>query len=146
ISRVWYIHKHIILHGPIALNIAPTRELVQQIHKDIMKFAKVLGIRSVPVNGGSQTNKQINALKNGAEIVGGRNVVNKDISQLVEVRSESEWLLRNDVSKILIATSIAARGLDVKELELVINFHVPNHYEDYIHRVGRTGRDGRKES
>lgn len=51
---------------------------------------------------------------------------------------------KNDVCKILIATSIAARGLDVKDLELVINFDAPNHYEDYIHRVGRTGRAGRK--
>lgn len=45
---------------------------------------------------------------------------------------------------ILIATSIAARGLDVKGLNLVINFDPPNHLEDYIHRVGRTGRAGLK--
>ncbi|KAL6211307.1 hypothetical protein ACLB2K_016534 [Fragaria x ananassa] len=51
---------------------------------------------------------------------------------------------KSDVCNLLIATSIAARGLDVKDLELVINFHVPNHYEDYVHRVGRTGRAGRK--
>ncbi|KAG7665727.1 PRP5 [[Candida] subhashii] len=43
---------------------------------------------------------------------------------------------------ILIATSIAARGLDVKSLGLVINFDPPNHMEDYVHRVGRTGRAG----
>ena len=43
---------------------------------------------------------------------------------------------------IMIATSVAARGLDVKELKLVINFDVPNHLEDYVHRVGRTGRAG----
>jgi ATP-dependent RNA helicase DDX46/PRP5 len=34
----------------------------------------------------------------------------------------------------------------VKELELVVNYDVPNHYEDYVHRVGRTGRAGRKGS
>ncbi|KAL6129106.1 hypothetical protein ACLB2K_072459 [Fragaria x ananassa] len=51
---------------------------------------------------------------------------------------------KSDVCNLLIATSITARGLDVKDLELVINFHVPNHYEDYVHRVGRTGRAGRK--
>lgn len=45
---------------------------------------------------------------------------------------------------ILIATSIAARGLDVKGLKLVINFDAPNHMEDYVHRVGRTGRAGTK--
>ena len=33
--------------------------------------------------------------------------------------------------------------LDVKDLQLVVNYDVPNHYEDYVHRVGRTGRAGR---
>ncbi|XP_030835745.1 probable ATP-dependent RNA helicase DDX46 isoform X2 [Strongylocentrotus purpuratus] len=46
--------------------------------------------------------------------------------------------------KILVATSVAARGLDVKNLVLVINYDCPNHYEDYVHRVGRTGRAGNK--
>jgi len=44
----------------------------------------------------------------------------------------------------LIATSVAARGLDVKNLILVVNFDCPNHYEDYVHRCGRTGRAGNK--
>ncbi|KAK9466671.1 P-loop containing nucleoside triphosphate hydrolase protein [Lipomyces arxii] len=49
---------------------------------------------------------------------------------------------KNGVVPILIATSVAARGLDVKQLKLVINYDCPNHMEDYIHRVGRTGRAG----
>ncbi|PHT98168.1 DEAD-box ATP-dependent RNA helicase 42, partial [Capsicum chinense] len=272
--------------GPIGLIMAPTRELVQQIHSDIKKFARVMGLTCVPVYGGSGVAQQISELKRGAEIVvctpgrmidilctsggkitnlrrvtylvmdeadrmfdmgfepqitrivqntqpdrqtvlfsatfprqveilarkvlnkpveiqvGGRSVVNRDITQLVEVRPESDRFLRllellgewfekgkilifvhtqdkcdslfrellkhgygclslhgakdqtdrestisdfkSDVCNLLIATSIAARGLDVKELELVINYDVPNHYEDYVHRVGRTGRAGRK--
>jgi ATP-dependent RNA helicase DDX46/PRP5 len=43
---------------------------------------------------------------------------------------------------ILIATSVAARGLDVKQLKLVVNYDCPNHLEDYVHRAGRTGRAG----
>ena len=46
--------------------------------------------------------------------------------------------------KILVATSVAARGLDVKQLILVVNYDCPNHYEDYVHRCGRTGRAGNK--
>ena len=46
------------------------------------------------------------------------------------------------VIPILIATSVAARGLDVKQLKLVVNYDVPNHLEDYVHRAGRTGRAG----
>ncbi|KAL6856881.1 hypothetical protein ACP4OV_018263 [Aristida adscensionis] len=223
--------------GPIGLIVAPTRELVVQIHSDIKKFSKVLGISCVAVYGGSGVAQQISELKRGAEIVvctpgrmidilctsngkitnlkrvtflvmdeadrmfdmgfepqitrivqntrpdrqtvlfsatfprqvemlarkvltkpieiqvGGRSVVNKDITQLVEVRPESERFFRllellgePFVKVLLIATSVAARGLDVKELELVVNYDVPNHYEDYVHRVGRTGRAGRKGS
>ncbi|KAJ9653426.1 pre-mRNA processing RNA-helicase [Neophaeococcomyces mojaviensis] len=43
---------------------------------------------------------------------------------------------------ILIATSVAARGLDVQQLKLVVNYDAPNHLEDYVHRAGRTGRAG----
>ncbi|KFK30099.1 hypothetical protein AALP_AA7G216800 [Arabis alpina] len=272
--------------GPIGLVMAPTRELVQQIHIEIKRFAKALGIRSVPVYGGSGVAQQISDLKRGTEIVvctpgrmidilctssgkitnlrrvtflvmdeadrmfdmgfepqinrivqnirpdrqtvlfsatfprqvetlarkvlnnpveiqaGGRSVVNKDITQLVEIRPESErqsrllellgeWYekgkilvfvqsqekcdalykdlmslcypclslhggkdqtdresaisdFKSNVCNLMIATSVAARGLDVKELELVVNYDAPNHYEDYVHRVGRTGRAGRK--
>ncbi|CAI0397226.1 unnamed protein product [Linum tenue] len=243
--------------GPVGMIIAPTRELVQQIHSDIRKFTKPLGLRCVPVYGGSGVAQQISELKRGTEIVvctpgrmidilctsggkitnlrrvtylvmdeadrmfdmgfepqitrivqnirpdrqtvlfsatfprqveilarkvlnkpveiqvGGRSVVNKDITQLAEIRPENERIFRllellgewydkgkilvfvqsqestisdfkNNVCNLLVATSIAARGLDVKDLELVVNYDVPNHYEDYVHRVGRTGRAGKK--
>lgn len=51
---------------------------------------------------------------------------------------------KKGVVPILIATSVAARGLDVKQLKLVVNFDAPNHLEDYVHRAGRTGRAGNK--
>jgi len=43
-------------------------------------------------------------------------------------------------TKVLVATDIAARGIDVKDLSLVINFDLPNEEETYVHRIGRTGR------
>ena len=49
---------------------------------------------------------------------------------------------KNGVVRLLVATSVAARGLDIKQLILVINYNCPNHYEDYVHRCGRTGRAG----
>ena len=51
---------------------------------------------------------------------------------------------KSGVVPVLIATSVASRGLDVKELGLVINYDCPNHMEDYVHRVGRTGRAGQR--
>lgn len=44
----------------------------------------------------------------------------------------------------LVATDVAARGLDVTDMPVVFNFDVPLHAEDYVHRIGRTGRAGRK--
>ncbi|KAL4447088.1 hypothetical protein ABPG74_013940 [Tetrahymena malaccensis] len=51
---------------------------------------------------------------------------------------------RKGIYKILIATSLSSRGLDVKNVVLVVNYKCPNHIEDYIHRIGRTGRAGNK--
>jgi len=51
---------------------------------------------------------------------------------------------KNKDNTLMVATSVAARGLDVKDCTLVINYNCPNHYEDYVHRVGRTGRAGKK--
>jgi ATP-dependent RNA helicase RhlE len=45
--------------------------------------------------------------------------------------------------RIMVATDIAARGIDVKDISLVINFDLPDNSEDYVHRIGRTGRAGR---
>ncbi len=50
---------------------------------------------------------------------------------------------RNGELKLLIASDVAARGLDVPSVSHVINFDVPGHAEDYVHRIGRTGRAGR---
>ena len=44
--------------------------------------------------------------------------------------------------QVLVATDIAARGLDINELPHVVNFELPNVAEDYVHRIGRTGRAG----
>ncbi|CAE6929013.1 unnamed protein product [Symbiodinium sp. CCMP2592] len=46
--------------------------------------------------------------------------------------------------RVLVATDVAARGLDIKAVKLVVNFDPPNREEDYVHRVGRTGRAGQK--
>lgn len=46
--------------------------------------------------------------------------------------------------KILVATDVAARGLDIPNVSHVINYDVPQAYEDYVHRIGRTGRAGKK--
>jgi len=61
-----------------------------------------------------------------------------------EDRIDNLESFKNGQKNILVTTSICARGLDVPRCGLVINFRCPNHMEDYIHRIGRTGRAGKK--
>lgn len=63
---------------------------------------------------------------------------NRSLSQ----RREALEGFKNGRYRILVATDIAARGIDVKGIELVVNYDLPQSPEDYVHRIGRTGRAG----
>ncbi len=63
---------------------------------------------------------------------------NRSLSQ----RREALEGFRNGRYRVLVATDIAARGIDVKGIELVVNYDLPQAAEDYVHRIGRTGRAG----
>jgi len=58
-------------------------------------------------------------------------------------RTEILALFSNGSASVLVATDVAARGLDIKDLDLVVNYDVPTQSEVYVHRVGRTGRAGK---
>ncbi|KAK2077954.1 hypothetical protein QBZ16_003822 [Prototheca wickerhamii] len=215
--------------GPVALAVAPTRELVTQIAREIARLGRGIGVRCVAVYGGSGVANQISELKRGAEAVvctpgrmidilvmsGGKitnlrrvtflildeadrmfdmgfepqimrivNNVRPDRQTVmfsatfpravealarnllvdpVEIQERCDNLFRDllrhgypclslhggkdqsdrestiadfksDVCNVLVATSVAARGLDVKDLVLVVNYDAPNHLEDYVHR------------
>jgi ATP-independent RNA helicase DbpA len=68
-------------------------------------------------------------------------VISGDLEQ--KDRDRVITLFRNGSLRILIATDVAARGLDIEHISLVINFDLPYQPEVYIHRIGRTGRAGR---
>ncbi|MBI2453720.1 C-terminal helicase domain-containing protein [Candidatus Peregrinibacteria bacterium] len=63
---------------------------------------------------------------------------NRSLSQ----RREALQGFQTGKYRVLVATDIAARGIDVKGIELVINYDIPEFAEDYVHRIGRTGRAG----
>lgn len=57
-------------------------------------------------------------------------------------RQKALHAFKNNIAHILVATDVAARGLDIPNVSHVINYDVPATYEDYVHRIGRTGRAG----
>ncbi len=59
-------------------------------------------------------------------------------------RQEALEGFKNGKYRVIVATDIAARGIDVKNIELVLNYDLPSVAEDYVHRIGRTGRAGGK--
>ncbi|MEP3891997.1 MAG: DEAD/DEAH box helicase [Hellea sp.] len=68
--------------------------------------------------------------------------IHGDLAQ--SLRTQTLEKFKNGEIKMLVASDVAARGLDVPSVSHVFNYDVPNHSEDYVHRIGRTGRAGRK--
>jgi len=59
-------------------------------------------------------------------------------------RTRALQKLKNNEVQILLATDVASRGIDIEDVTHVINYDVPGSYDDYVHRIGRTGRLGKK--
>src|SRR5438876_403213 len=133
-----------------ALVLSPTRELAAQIEVALRGLAKGTRIRGHAVYGGVGMAAQEHALRAGVDVVvatpgrlldhmSRRNVdFHGDRSQ-----SQRETALagfRSGRHQILIATDVAARGIDVEGISHVINYDIPTVATDYVHRVGRTAR------
>lgn len=68
-------------------------------------------------------------------------VLHGDLSQNQRDRVMAKF--KTGQVRVLVATDVAARGIDIDDIELVLNYHLPHDPEDYVHRIGRTGRAGR---
>jgi superfamily II DNA/RNA helicase len=66
--------------------------------------------------------------------------MHSDLTQ--QERDEVMYLFRSQQTDILVATDIVARGIDIDDITLVVNYDVPHDAEDYVHRIGRTARAG----
>ena len=131
---------------PVASTCEPTTQAVYFVEKTekLRMLLQILGDRAIDVDralvftrtkhGANKVAKQLgNASVNAAAIHGNK-------SQSARERA-LEGFKRGDV-RVLVATDIAARGIDIKDLSHVINYDLPNEPESYVHRVGRTGRAG----
>jgi len=81
-----------------------------------------------------------------AELLHEHNIESLAIHGDLEQRERDQVLVRfaNNSCSVLVATDVAARGLDIKAIDLVINYELPRDPEIYVHRIGRTGRAGEK--
>lgn len=137
-----------ILHDPVEINIAiskPPEQILQKafivyevqksaIIKDMLrskKYSKVVVFCSK-----KQNVKQLTTELKRAQLL--VEEIHSDLDQ----KSREQYLqdFKNNKVTILVATDILSRGIDIDDIDLVINYDVPNDGEDYIHRIGRTAR------
>ncbi|MEY4383096.1 MAG: hypothetical protein RI995_638 [Bacteroidota bacterium] len=142
-----------ILRNPVKVTVTPVSSTVEIINQSVcfvdknnkynllLSFLEDTNIKTVLVftrtkHGADKVVKIL--LKAGitAEAIHGNKSQNARQTALNNFKSQK--------TRVLVATDIAARGIDVDELEYVINFELPNIPETYVHRIGRTGRAGAK--
>jgi superfamily II DNA/RNA helicase len=87
----------------------------------------------------SSTKKKVNEIVRGLR---SRDYAVEGISSDLEQKEREETLLRfrSRRTRVLVATDVLSRGIDIKDINLVVNFDTPSDAEDYVHRVGRTAR------
>ncbi|HEU4529899.1 MAG TPA: DEAD/DEAH box helicase [Steroidobacteraceae bacterium] len=140
-----------ILRDPQAIDVAPRNapiELVEQhayaVAKDLKRHLLVHLIKENnwhQVLVFARTKHGANRLTQQLERAGIQAAaIHGNKSQAARVRALQDF--KSGEVTVLVATEVAARGLDIKELPLVVNYELPNVPEDYVHRIGRTGRAG----
>lgn len=140
-----------IVHNPVEISVTPpnsTVELVKQWIHPVDKAKKTeLLIKIIKDNNWHQV-LVFARTKHGSDRLAKKlsknniqaNAIHGDKSQGARTRALADF--KSNHIQVLVATDIAARGLDIDQLPHVINFDLPNVPEDYVHRIGRTGRAG----
>ena len=137
-----------IMQNEEEINLAPSKpaEKILQIaymvyDNDKIELIKTLfegkELNSVLVF--SATKKNVKQIRSSLKAI---NIFADEIHSDLEQKQREEVLLKfkNKKTQVLVATDILSRGIDINDIDLVINFDVPGDAEDYIHRVGRTAR------
>lgn len=137
-----------VVIGSSELSANPNVKQIVKVCKQQDKFDLLL----LNLNNALQTKQKIlifTATKRSADQLctdmkdnGFDNVVSIHGDKPQYIRDQCLQQFRSGSSNIMVATDVAARGLDIKDITLVINYDFPNTIQDYIHRIGRTGRAG----
>ncbi len=141
----------ILLTNPVEIAVTPgatTTELVDQSLYYVQKSEKRSLLHHLLKEGGRKSVLVFTRTKHGADRVArdlnrsGFNATALHGDKTQQARERSLQGFKDGKLQILVATDIAARGIDIDELGLVVNFDLPNIPETYVHRIGRTGRAG----
>ncbi len=139
------------LHEPVSISVK-TQDTAKNVDQDIVRMRagedKLLALVDILKKEGSNKVLIFGRTKHGVERLASTlsargfkaDSIHGDKSQGQRQRSLDSF--KQDKLQILVATDVAARGLDIPLVSHVINYDLPATYEDYIHRIGRTGRAG----
>jgi ATP-dependent RNA helicase RhlE len=140
-----------ILHNPKKVEVTPsasTVEIVGQYIYYVDKGNKNALLMDILRDKSIKTALVFTRTKHGADKVMKILVKNNIKAEAIHgnkgqnARQRALANFKAQTTRVLVATDIAARGIDVDDLELVINYEIPNIAETYVHRIGRTGRAG----
>ncbi len=141
-----------ILVNPKRVEIAPESSIVDTISQKIFfveKLQKIKLLTDIISEHNDKTILIFSRTKHGADklarVLSKQNIKSEAIHGNKSQNSRQNTLtnFKNGTLKIVIATDIAARGIDISNLGLVVNYDMPETSETYVHRIGRTGRAGR---
>ncbi|WP_455640401.1 DEAD/DEAH box helicase [Parabacteroides sp.] len=141
-----------ILHEPVKVEVTPASSTVDKIDQSVYfveKAEKVSLLTHLLKDSSLESVLIFTRTKHGADKVArilakaniGAEAIHGNKSQTARQRALTNF--KDHTTRVLIATDIAARGIDVDHLSHVINYELPNVPETYVHRIGRTGRAGR---
>lgn len=140
-----------LLKRPVRISVAPAAtpvELIEQKVYFVERADKRALLKNLLLSAGTPQTLVFTRTKHGADRVA-RELNRSGISARALHGDKSQGArqaalrdFKNYKVSVLVATDIAARGLDISELPLVVNFELPNIPETYVHRIGRTGRAG----
>ena len=141
---------HSYMKLPLRIEIAPSGTTIEKVTQELFFISKMDKLRLLekllqeykgPVLVFSRTKFGAKRLAASVRALG-HSAAELHSNKSLNQRREALDGFRNGKYRVLAATDIAARGIDVKGIELVLNYDLPSNPEDYVHRIGRTARAG----